>query len=92
MYLILHYASNGELFKFISRSNGFIKENICKTYVQDIASAVKYMHDRFIFHRDIKPENILIADNGRLLLADFGSAVNSPPLQLQSSFKTGLSK
>lgn len=39
---------------------------------QDIVDAVSYIHSRGYFHRDIKPGNILIDDNGKIYLADFG--------------------
>lgn len=42
-------------------------------YIQNICSAVKYIHKKKIIHRDIKPENILI-DSKNLVLADFGIA------------------
>src|SRR4029078_11640132 len=31
-------------------------------------------HERGIVHRDIKPENILVAEDGRVMLADLGLA------------------
>ena len=39
-----------------------------------IAAALDYAHQRDIVHWDIKPSNILIASDGRAVLADFGLA------------------
>ena len=42
--------------------------------MREIISAVKYLHTRNppIIHRDIKPENVLLDNDGRCKLADFG--------------------
>ncbi len=77
----MEYLPGGELYRAISKSGGVVPEHLCRRYMRDIASAVSYMHDRHVFHRDIKPENVLIAEDGRLLLADLGWAVHVPPQQ-----------
>ncbi len=41
-----------------------------------IASGLDYAHRQGIIHRDIKPSNILIAKDGRVLLGDFGMALD----------------
>lgn len=42
--------------------------------LHDLAAALVYLHARGVLHRDIKPSNILIGDEGRFKLADFGIA------------------
>ena len=43
--------------------------------VFDLASALKYMHEKGVIHRDIKPANVGFDSNGDLKLFDFGLAI-----------------
>ena len=42
--------------------------------VEIVADCLAVAHDRDIVHRDIKPENIMIADDDRISLIDWGTA------------------
>jgi serine/threonine protein kinase/lipoprotein NlpI len=43
-------------------------------WIAEVADALQYAHDRGVVHRDIKPSNLLLADDGRLVISDFGLA------------------
>lgn len=38
----------------------------------DMVLGIEYLHMKNVVHKDIKPCNILVCDNGRLKIADFG--------------------
>jgi serine/threonine-protein kinase len=43
----------------------------------EAASALAYAHGRNVVHRDVKPANIMLDDDGRVMLTDFGISKNA---------------
>ena len=72
--IIMEYAKEGNLYHLIKKEkNGFSEQKSYEFCIQ-IINAVYYLHSNNIIHRDIKPENILIGDDNKLKLCDFGWA------------------
>ena len=72
LYLILEYASGGELFRHLEMEK-FFTEEVAAFYVAEIILALDYLHNTVgVIYRDLKPENCLLDADGHLLLTDFG--------------------
>jgi len=71
LYLIMEYASGGELFDYIVENTRLPEKEACK-FFQQIISGIEYLHELGIVHRDLKPENLLIDHENNIKLVDFG--------------------
>ena len=72
-YLIMEYHKGKDLVMLI-REVGCLKEEEARPIINQLASAVHFLHQRRIAHRDIKLENILLGEGGKVKLCDFGLA------------------
>ena len=73
LYLIMDFASKGQLYSLLKKEGKFDEKSVAQ-YMREVISAIKYLQSVKppIIHRDIKPENILLDEDGRVKLADFG--------------------
>lgn len=53
---------------------GIIPEIVAKELTHQVLDGLAYLHERNIVHRDIKPRNILVGQDKRFKIADFGSS------------------
>ncbi|KJH52633.1 kinase domain protein [Dictyocaulus viviparus] len=60
-YMVFEKMRGGPLLEHIIRKGYFTEEEARRVTV-DIATALKFLHDRGIAHRDVKPENILCTE------------------------------
>src|SRR5215471_20712754 len=71
-YLVMEYLEGQPLDRILDkRSVPFPKA--C-AWAADVASALGAAHRKGVIHGDVKPANVLITDEGRVKLMDFGMA------------------
>lgn len=66
-YIVMEYCQKGDLSHF----NGKDTTLLCN-YAHDILEGLHALHREGKVHRDLKPENVLIRNNGKAALTDFG--------------------
>ena len=72
--IVMEYAPNGNLYDLITKTKTGFDEYKAFEYFIQVVNAVHYLHNNNIIHRDIKPENILIGEDNKIKLCDFGWA------------------
>jgi len=70
-YLVMEYIAGGTLKERVDKPLDYRQAVLL---LLPIADALRYAHERQVIHRDVKPSNILLNDEGRPLLTDFGIA------------------
>jgi hypothetical protein len=70
-YLVMELATGGT---FSDKSRALTTLNEAIDALAPVFDAVQYAHRQGVVHRDIKPDNVLLTDQERPLLADFGLA------------------
>jgi serine/threonine protein kinase len=58
----------------IVRQHGPLSSSFVAKIAEQLLSALETAHAAGIVHRDVKPANVMVAQNGRVKLADFGIA------------------
>lgn len=71
IFLIMEYASGGELFDHIVLKKRLTEPEACR-FFQQIISGLEYLHKLGTVHRDLKPENLLLDHKKDIKIVDFG--------------------
>lgn len=72
-FIVMEYVQGSNLHDLIKKQEKFSEKFIVDVGMQ-IAMGLAHAHYHGIIHRDIKPHNILITDEGRVKVTDFGIA------------------
>ncbi|HWW44784.1 MAG TPA: serine/threonine-protein kinase [Acidimicrobiia bacterium] len=74
-YLVLEYIDGDNLRRVLRSGPDLIPVDKALDWGRQLAAAIAYLHRQGIVHRDLKPENVLVTRDGRLKIADFGTAM-----------------
>ena len=69
-YFIMEYVRGAPLHEYLERAQPALKERL--RIFRSICEAVQYAHQKLIVHRDLSPSNVLVTEEGRVKLIDFG--------------------
>ncbi len=76
-YLVLDFVSGRDLEAILQESESFLPEKQVVEWAIQICDVLAYLHGRKpnpIIFRDLKPSNIMLNDDNRIVLVDFGIA------------------
>lgn len=72
-YLVTAYKPYPTLKELLKRKTTFSPLEALNI-IQQLCQALHYIHDQGVIHRDVHPENLLITEENRICLLDFGCA------------------
>jgi serine/threonine-protein kinase len=73
VYLVMEFVP-GRTVRDVLRERGRLSAEQALTILDPVLQALDAAHRAGFVHRDVKPENVLLTDDGRVKVADFGLA------------------
>ena len=73
-FIVMEYV-DGKTLKSLIKKRGALNLTESIDIMQQLSSGIACAHDSYIIHRDIKPQNVLILEDGRVKITDFGIAM-----------------
>ncbi len=72
-FIVMEYVEGKSLKSLIKKRGGLTLPEVLDIMLQ-LTDGIACAHNSYIIHRDIKPQNILVLDDGRVKITDFGIA------------------
>ncbi|GAA3405788.1 Stk1 family PASTA domain-containing Ser/Thr kinase [Pseudarthrobacter polychromogenes] len=72
-YLVMEYIK-GHTLRDLINEKGALPPRLALALIDPVAEGLGAAHAAGFIHRDVKPENVLISDDGRIKIGDFGLA------------------
>lgn len=90
LLIAMNYAGGGDLL-FHLQLEGCFPEDRVQLITMQIVLGLQHMHSKGVLHRDLKLENILVTNDGRIQIADFGLSKFLPRVSNKTGSKMDFS-
>ena len=80
-YIVMEYIDGKTLKQLLKKRDTLTLSEVIDIMTQ-LTDGIAHAHESYIIHRDIKPQNIMIEDDGRIKITDFGIAMALNATQL----------
>lgn len=80
-YIVMEYIEGKTLKQLLKKRESLTLSEVIDIMTQ-LTDGISHAHESYIIHRDIKPQNIMIEDDGRIKITDFGIAMALNATQL----------
>lgn len=74
LYFVMEFVEGMDIHQYLNHHGGRLNQDDALAIIAHVLDALEYAHSHGIVHRDIKPANILLNNEGRVKVADFGLA------------------
>ena len=83
-YIAMEFIDGKNLKQLLEKQNRLPLE-ISLLICHQVAEGLKYAHSQNLVHRDIKPANIVLSNDGRVMITDFGIAKGDDDLSITAT-------
>ncbi len=80
-YIVMEYIEGRTLKQLLKKRGSLTAPEVVDIMLQ-LTDGISHAHDMYIIHRDLKPQNIMISDDGKIKITDFGIAMALNSTQL----------
>jgi serine/threonine-protein kinase len=87
IYIAMEFIQGTTLEKVLQESGAMPWRHVVDMAIQ-VCDALHYAHERGVVHRDLKPSNLMVTEDGRIKLTDFGIAKDLDATSLTATGRT----